>query len=303
MLNKTKSAIFATVMKVAKPLGNMGLGRIRPLVVAYAFVMRRVSPDIEKRVKINGCVLNVKLGRRRGIGGIGHSLVYKQEYEPQTTAVFKSLVKKGMTVVDIGANIGYYTVLAGKLAGSKGQVYAFEPEQRNFGDLAGNIRLNRLSNVLPFQKAVSDRDGRAVLHISRFESGEHSLAVCDSHREGMANVETVRLDTAIKGRVDIIKTDTEGNEIKVLEGAKRLLTGNRDVKLFVEFLPDSPSLNGYSVGGLWSLLFECGFRHMYLMDEWNRQTKLAMAETVKRHLKKYGYSANVLCSKTKLKGI
>jgi FkbM family methyltransferase len=303
MLGRVKSAMFALVMRVAKPVGDLGFGRIRFLVSAYAFIMRRISPDVERTVRINGCDILVRLGSKRGIGGIGHSLVYKGEYEPQTTDAFKMLTKPGMRVVDVGANIGYYTVLAGRLVGSRGKVYAFEPERRNFADLLANIALNELANISPSQVAVSDRDGRAVLYVSRFESGEHSLAVCDSHRKDMANVDTVRLDTAIKGRIDVIKTDTEGNEIRVLEGAKRLLTSNRDIKLFVEFLPDNPSLNGYSMSGLWSLLRELGFKHIYIMNEWQRKIELATKESVESHLRHYGFSANVLCSKTRLRGI
>jgi hypothetical protein len=80
-------------------------------------------------------------------------------YEPETTAVFLSLITDGDVVVDLGAHVGYYTLLAARRVGPEGRVFAFEPNPDNFRLLVKNIESNLYSNVIPVQKAVSNGRG------------------------------------------------------------------------------------------------------------------------------------------------
>ncbi len=252
----------------------------------------------EKQIHINGYDMIAKMGGKWAIDGVARSLIYDREYEPQTTAVFKELIKSGMKVVDIGANIGYYTLLAAKLVGEHGTVWGFEPEPRNYGNLLENIQINNFENIIAIKKAVSDIQGKSPMYVSEKGDGEHSLVPNRIEvKFGIIEVETVKLDNVITEEINFIKTDTEGNELAVLRGARRILSGG-NIKLVVEFFPLGFSLVGYTVEDLWALLLECGFRHMYLLDEWKHKALPTNIELIQQHIKRYKYSVNVLCSKT-----
>jgi len=179
-------------------------------------------------------------------------------HEEYTTILFKQLVKRGDVVVDVGANIGYFTILAAKLVGESGKVFAFEPEPKNFSYLKKNIDLNQYENVFAYQKAVSNKNEIVDLYVCDYDSGHHTIKQgkgIEAYRKGKRGntkkieVETVSLDTFLRDkidRLDIIKIDAEGAEPLILEGMKGLVLSNRNIKIFMEFFPlliDSMGLN------------------------------------------------------------
>ncbi len=89
--------------------------------------------------------------------------------------VLKQNIHTGDTVVDIGANIGYYTLLMSNLVGNGGKVFAFEPEPKNFEILQKNLELNQIKNVIVEQKAVSEFSGIGFLELSS-DSGQHRIS-------------------------------------------------------------------------------------------------------------------------------
>jgi len=170
-------------------------------------------------------------------------------HEESTTNLFQKTIKKGDIVVDLGANIGYFTLLAARLVGKGGRVYAFEPEPRNYSYLLKNIQLNSYSNITAIQKAVSDRDGKARLYMCPYDTGHHTINQqegIEDYRHGRTgrvsavDVESVILDRFMEGRedgIDVIKMDVEGAEALALSGMDRILKENKDIKMFVEFFP------------------------------------------------------------------
>ena len=144
-------------------------------------------------------------------------------------------------MLDIGANVGYYTLLAARLVGPSGMVYAFEPERSNFQLLVENITLNRYRNVVPVEKAVSNTCGRTELFLDPENFGAHSLSpqCCDT-RSKPVTVETVTLDNFLRRthdmHVDVIKIDVQGAEGLALEGARQMLAANPQLTIFMEFL-------------------------------------------------------------------
>jgi FkbM family methyltransferase len=147
-------------------------------------------------------------------------------YEPEQTRLFERLLRPGHTVLDVGANVGYYTLLASVLVGDSGRVHAFEPEPRNAGFLRRHASINRRANVRVEQAAVSDREGTARFH---FGSGSGTGHLADA---GALEVRTLRLDDycAEHGLAPgAVKIDVEGAELSVLQGARETLARHRPV--------------------------------------------------------------------------
>lgn len=180
--------------------------------------------------------------------------------EQGTASLFKTLIHEGMIVVDIGAHLGYFTILASKLTGEEGRVYAFEPEPSNFSLLLEHMELNGCKNVVPSRIAICDKVGTAPLYLSS-ESGEHSLFV---KRECYLNVETTTLDRFFEEqkqgcKVDFIKMDIEGSEMKALAGMEKILKENPALIFIVEFEPKWLLASGCQPEEFIGRLYEQGF--------------------------------------------
>jgi FkbM family methyltransferase len=148
-----------------------------------------------------------------------------------------SAAQPSMTVLDVGANIGYYSVLLSRALGAAGRVYAFEPEPRNFAILAANMQINaelvpKAARILANQSAIADRDGVASLSIFQGNLGFHSLEV--SARDAtkldvpIHTIDRLRRsgapeERAIATRVGILKADIQSGELRMLRGAVKTL--------------------------------------------------------------------------------
>jgi FkbM family methyltransferase len=150
-------------------------------------------------------------------------------YEPAHTAIFAERVSRGATVIDVGAHVGYYSLLAARLAGSSGSVVAFEPDPGNCAVLRRILAVNRVSNVTVEQAAVADREGREDF-TSGTGSGTGHLNGGGTPARSVVQVGTVDLDGYLGSRrirPDLIKIDAEGAEVRVLRGASRVLREDR----------------------------------------------------------------------------
>jgi len=148
-------------------------------------------------------------------------------YELEKQLAFASHIRHGAVIYDVGANVGFYTLLASEKAGSSGEVHAFEPLPENLSFLWRHVRLNRLSNVAVHAAAVSDVAGK--LRFSR--TGSRSTGHLDDR--GEMQVGAVTLDQFVfeQGHAppSLVKIDVEGAEGRVLRGAQRLLHSKRPV--------------------------------------------------------------------------
>ena len=164
---------------------------------------------------------------------LDHELIYNG-FEQMETRFVERLLRPGMTVVDVGAHHGLYTLLASKRVGRKGRVIAFEPSPRECRRLKKHLRWNRCSNVHLMPCAVGDEPGETDFYLV-----EGSQDWCNSLRPPAVDVPTyrvrvsvLRLDDALEeldvSKVDFIKLDVEGAELSVLYGVMRvLLRGSR----------------------------------------------------------------------------
>ena len=139
-----------------------------------------------------------------------------------------SLIRSGSTVIDVGANIGIWTIGAAKRTGPSGKVHAFEPLKSNFSRLLSNIELNRVSNVLPQNVALSDRAGTLRFFPSPNKNSGVGLLKPEGWDVPTCGVEAITLDGYCEqrqiGSVAVLKIDVEGAELLVLKGATRLLS-------------------------------------------------------------------------------
>jgi len=134
------------------------------------------------------------------------------------------LPKEGDVVIDVGANYGFYSLVCSRLIGKEGSIIAFEPETRNYEVLLANLRLNDISNVKTFRMALGDFDGETRLYLND-HPGMHSMIFQRSRRFQTAQMK--KLDTILKeleiGKIDLIKLDAEGAELKILQGALKTI--------------------------------------------------------------------------------
>jgi FkbM family methyltransferase len=184
-------------------------------------------------------------------------------YEPGITRLFDKLIKPGMTVVDIGAHIGYFTLIAAQKSGLTGRVYAFEPAPDNYEILTKNITLNEYENVIPIQKAVCDVDGTTSFYM-HVDTVAHSLYPTTIGRgKSTINVETTSLDHFFEQEgwppVNLIKMDIEGAEAAALAGMRKLIQRNKTMYLFLEFVPQIQQNTGTDPRELVAKLSEMGF--------------------------------------------
>jgi len=171
-------------------------------------------------------------------------------YEPPVTRLLQRRLNRGGSMVDVGANWGYFSLLAAAAVGREGRVISLEPDPRQFAALQANVRLNDFSQIHPIPKAAGAAYGMATL--AGYDEGAANRGVS---RVGEADdgqpsfeVECVPVDevTASLGRVDVLKLDVEGAEQDALEGMRDGLATHRYRALFVELHPDLLRARGHS---------------------------------------------------------
>jgi FkbM family methyltransferase len=187
--------------------------------------------------------------------------------------LYLSLVRRGDVVFDVGANVGYFTMLFSDLVGKQGEVHAFEPIPATFQELSRNIaRFPRYRNVRLNCVALGDCNHRTKMFLPGVDSGQAAL-VC--HRDGSwqnasvasIGVEMMRLDEYAMRlpRLDFVKCDVEGAELLVLRGGQSILRKRRPT-LFLEV--DNRWINsfGWAEIDLFSFLRQTGYTHFYQVD-------------------------------------
>lgn len=198
-------------------------------------------------------------------------------YEKDTTALFKKIIKPGMTVVDIGAHIGYYTSLFAKLVGPKGRVYAFEADSDNFLLLQKNT--SRYKNVIPVPRAVSGQSGFIKFYKIKDSTGCHSVIPSDNAEE--TSVPAVSLDDYISQenlKVDAVKIDIEGGEPLAFTGMEKLFSQVDNFSLIMEFSPQALKSSGINPLEFLQKIKNYGFSVSQIFS--NAETKILPLENI-----------------------
>lgn len=247
-----RNPFFTILQNIYRAVGGHGLGRIKPLRWSYDLFFKALKP---RTVTVLGqrMWLDDRDTLELGTHGI---------YEPVETGLLQRELRAGGTFLDIGANIGYYTLIAARIVGPKGRVFAFEPDPANFTLLKKNVEANGHSNVTLVNKAVSDRTGGLRLFVNEANRGDHRIYDSKDGRSSIS-IQAVALDGFFKKldrKVQFIKMDIQGSEAKALEGMKGLIRANRSLKLVTEFSPGSLKLCGSDPAGYLKTLRKLGFK-------------------------------------------
>jgi FkbM family methyltransferase len=198
------------------------LGTIEHQVAPTTFTVQLTELDAE-RCTVGGVELYCDAADGAVTPGLRSGV-----YEPHLTRVFERYCRPGMTVLDVGANLGYYSLLASRLVGSSGRVIALEPNSENCRLLLSSLRLNAITNVelLPVAADVASGWAYYSTHVGSnggLIDGDDLLA-----HPGVV-VPTFRLDDLVSSRVDFLKMDVEGAEGRVVRGATRVIERDRPI--------------------------------------------------------------------------
>jgi len=178
----------------------------------------------------------------------------RNDREPATLGYIRDFLKPGMVFVDVGANVGFFTLAAASIVGPTGRVIAYEPTPTVGKRLEENVKLNRFANVTIRPVAVADKPGSLHFYESADDPEANSVFGSGAHSE----VPAVSLDSEQLGKVDLLKIDAEGAEPLVLSGAKKLLAARPT--LIIEVNPIALRQAGSSAEDLMAQISSCGYQ-------------------------------------------
>lgn len=201
--------------------------------------------------------------------GVGRLLYVNRGFEPHEVGFVVSRLRPGMTFLDIGANVGCYTVAAAATVGPTGRVISIEPDDHNFALLNRAVTANRFKSVTLVNAAAGAEPGTARLYKSGHNLGDHRL-YADGQSDGRRaiDVPVVRLDDVFAERAlappDVVKIDVQGFELAVMRGAARLFAGDRPMTVLTEFWPHGITSAGGDPAGYLGFFRDRGFtcRHI-----------------------------------------
>lgn len=259
-----KQTIFFSILKRAqKSLGGRDILRKYPFLKPINnFVVSQARSDF---AEVDGH--KMYLGPKDSLG-----LSTAGVREPLETQLVKKQIKEGDVVLDIGANLGYYTLIFARLVGSKGTVYSFEPEPYNFSLLKKNVDINGYKNVRLENAAISNKNGNTRLYLAKEHTGMHRIYPSRWVSKNYAEVKMIRLDDYfkddfLKNRISFIKIDVEGSELSVLQGMQSLLDNNKEVKIMLEFVPSSIREFGAKPMDILELIEDNGFKFYFINSD------------------------------------
>jgi len=194
------------------------------------------------------------------------SRYYESDYEPETFDFFRKNLKPGDIVFDIGAHIGLFSVVASRLVGETGKVYAFEPTPFTRGVLGKVIKLNGCDhNVEIRTEAVSEKKGTAYFFDTGTEVSNANSLIETSRSKKKLEVPVTSVDEFVAERgllVNCLKVDVEGAELQVLRGARKVFTEQRPVAR-LGLHPEMMAANGHTLEMIWEIIKDYKYRPEY----------------------------------------
>lgn len=221
---------------------------------------------------------------------------FKNKKDGYSIKLLNQLIKPGFTILDIGANVGFYSKFLSKQVGPTGKVFCFEPDVTNFKHLQ-NETIN-LSNISLHQNAVAAENGTLTLYTSNLLNIDHRTYEPEEY-DNKYTVDKIAIDSFIadKFKIDFIKMDIQGFEMEALAGMKQTLITNHDIILFTEFWPYGLQRAGTSAMDMFDFFNRLDFK-VYKV-EGNKVTPLTANEVSKMKVE-FLSDTNIIASRKQL---
>jgi len=225
-------------------------------------------------------------------------LSINEVYEPLEIELIKKEINLNDFVIDVGAHIGYHSLNMVKCVGKSGKVFSFEPEPENFSILKKNVEVNQYNNVITENKAVGSNNNKIILYTSQTHSGTHRIYPSKSC-QNQIEIECVKLDDYFKknnflDKIKLLKIDVEGAELNVLEGSAEILTINKNLSIFLEFVPNHIRDCGMEPKDIIDLLQSYEFKISCINEH---KKRIEPISNVKEILDLFPQGINLFCKK------
>ena len=290
-----KSIFLPFLNKISAPFAGKGIDKKFPFLVKmheklYAGLQSEGLVTVPLKIPNTS---NLKLQVEAKDTYVGMFLINTGIFEPEETKLLLSELNSGSVVFDIGANIGYYSIVSASKQGVS--VYSFEPDKDSFDLLKSNISLNGLTSVTPVPLALGAQKGKIPFTVNTEHRGKSGISAngdFDYEVDVLPLDEYCRLNN-IK-EIDVIKLDVEGLEIDVLTGAKNTIQASPNLKLFVELNPESLRLVNKNVNDFLSVLADLDLVPSKIIDE-TRSKTLDFSKEVLDEVLSHSTFTNLLC--------
>jgi FkbM family methyltransferase len=194
------------------------------------------------------------------------SKLISEGFEKDEISFVTKFLKTEDSFMDIGANIGYFSIYAANAIGPSGTVYCFEPTPKVYNRLVSNLKLNGFKNYKAFNFAVSDENKSMYFHISKSEyDAWNSFVFSHKSKSKPIEVKAVKIDSLVdKGSIvlntiALVKIDVEGWELPVLKGMTKLLELKHAPVFLVEFTEKNAQISGFSLRQIYDYMINYGF--------------------------------------------
>ncbi len=195
---------------------------------------------------------------------------FKNKQDDNEISLLRKYIKKGDTVIDIGANIGYYAAILSNCVGENGQVHCFEPDVSNFTHLEKATKAYK--NIIINNKAVGPKTEKLKIYTSKELNVDHRTYEPEDY-DKVIEIDAVSIDNYFSGtelvevqKIDFIKMDIQGFEMQAIQGMTKTLANNQNIKLISEFWPYGLKKAGSSVTDYFNFLQSLHF-NCYLLEK------------------------------------
>jgi len=220
--------------------------------------------------------------------------IFKNRQDADEIAYLRTIISPNDSILDIGANIGFYSKILSDCVGVQGKVHSFEPDSVNFRHLKKNLKSR--SNVLLINKAVSDKSGTLNVYKSKDLNVDHRTYPIGEF-ESIEVIEAISIDEYVNAAwlVNVVKMDIQGFEVSALKGMENTVAANPNIKLLLEFWPFGLHEAGSSVQVFCDQIYSMGLRIQFM--EGTKFTAFNDADIAQYETWGWGEYKNILVSR------